>query len=113
MSEPSEPQSQPEPVLTEAERRQQAILRCTRGALSNAQKALEREHLDLIRVIGNYTGGYCRFLPEICDFESARDYIACVLYGMGIEAITMDKGSKLLYGAQVALTAFRPLKEAR
>jgi hypothetical protein len=93
MSEPSEPQSQPEPVLTEAERRQQAILRCTKGALSKGQQALEREHVDLIRMIDNYMGGYCRHLPEICDYQSACDFIACVICGLGIEAISLERGT--------------------
>jgi hypothetical protein len=113
MTESLDPACQPEPALTEAERRQQVILRCTKQALSKAQKALEAEHFDLRRVLNNYMGGYCRYLPEVCDYESARDFIACVIYGMGIEAISMERGTKLLYGAQVALAAFRPHKEPR
>src|ERR1700722_11769043 len=110
MPEPTEPLEIEEGEETEAERRQQAIARCTRGGLSNAQKALEEKYLDLRKVINNYMGGYCRYLPEICDYESARDFIACVIYGMGIEAIAVERGTKLLYGAQVAVIAFRPSK---
>jgi hypothetical protein len=111
MSECSDPQGSSEPALSDAERRQQVILRCTKGGLSKAQKILEDGHTDLIRLISNYMGGYCRNLPEICDYESARDFIACVVYGMSIEAIAVERGTKLLYGAQVALAAFRPPRE--
>lgn len=113
MNQPSDPQGEPESAETPEDRRKQAILRCTQGALSKAQEALERKYQDLVITLDNYRGGYCRYLPEICDYESARDFIACVVYGMGIEAIGMERGTKLLYGAQVALTAFRPPRETK
>lgn len=102
-----------QPSLTAQERRLQAIRRCTEGALSSAQKALEDKHMsmDLRRLLNNYMGGFRRYLPEICDYESACDFIACVAYGMSIEAIAIPSGTKLLYAGQVAVSALRPRKE--
>jgi hypothetical protein len=113
MNESSEPKNSSDSESALIDRRQQAILRCTREALSSAQQALENKHLDLKRLISNYMGGYCRYLPEICDYESTRDFIACVVYGMAIEAVCLDRGTKLLYGAQIALSAFRPPTKAK
>ena len=108
MNEPESDQTS----ATPQERRLQAIRRCTEGALSRAQQALEDKHLslDLRRLLDNYMGGFKRYLPEICDYETACDFIACVAYGMSIEAIDMTRGTKLLYAAQVAVSAFRPGK---
>lgn len=107
-----EQQDSIEQALTPAERRMQAIARCTEESLSKAQQKLEDKHLtpDLRRLIDNYRGGYKRYLPEICDLESALDYLACVIYGMNIEAIDIETGTKLVYAAQVAPYAFRPVK---
>jgi hypothetical protein len=74
MSDCSEPLGSTEPAQSDAARRQSAIERCCRCALSKSQATLEK--------------GYD-------------------------EAISMDRGSKLLYGAQVALAAFRPPKETK
>jgi hypothetical protein len=49
--------------------------------------------------------GYCMHLPRLNDAASIRDFIACVVYGMAIGAIPSSEGTRLLYGAQVALAA--------
>ena len=48
---------------------------------------------------------YCNSLPRLNDSDSIRDFIACVVHGMAINAIPSTEGTKLLYGAQVAQTA--------
>jgi hypothetical protein len=48
---------------------------------------------------------YCTAMPRLADPESIREYIACVVHGMGIGAIPTAEGTRLLYGAQVAHSA--------
>jgi hypothetical protein len=104
-----------QPPQSPQERRLNAIRLCFSRALNKAQQAIEDKHMkpDLRNYLENYMGGYCRYLPEICDIESARDFIACVTYGMSVEAINLERGTKLLYAAQVALSAFRPGKDEK
>lgn len=112
MSEPAQQNDSAQPSIPPQQRRLDAIRRCTEGALSSAQQYLEDKYLnpDLRRLLDNYMGGYKRYLPEICDFESACDFIACVTYGLSIEAITLERGTKLLYAGQIAVNALRPAK---
>jgi hypothetical protein len=57
-------------------------------------------------IIAGQTAGkaYRRALPPLSGQENIRDFIACVAYGMLIEAIDEKTGPKLLYAAQVAHT---------
>jgi hypothetical protein len=48
---------------------------------------------------------YCTAMPRLADSESIREFIACVVHGMGIGAIPSAEGTRLLYGAQVAHSA--------
>jgi hypothetical protein len=48
---------------------------------------------------------YCALLPRLSDSDSVRDFIACVVHGMAIGAIPSTEGTRLLYGAQVAIGA--------
>ena len=104
-----------QPSQNPQERRIEAIRLCFTRALNKTQQAIEDKHMkpDLRCYLENYKSGYCRYLPEICDIESARDFIACVTYGMSVEAINLERGTKLLYAAQVAITAFRPGKDEK
>lgn len=113
MSDSSQQNNSSQPPSTPQQRRLEAIRRCTEGALSSAQKCLEDKYMSpsLSRVLDNYMGGFKRYLPEICDYETACDFIACVAYGMSIEAISLVSGSKLLYAGQIAVSALRPPRE--
>ena len=44
-------------------------------------------------------------LPPLSGYQNICDFIACVSYGILLGAIKPDMGTKLLYGAQVALGA--------
>jgi len=44
-------------------------------------------------------------LPSLSGYQNICDFIACVGYGILLGAIKPDTGTKLLYGAQVALGA--------
>lgn len=46
-------------------------------------------------------------MPTLSAYENIRDFIACVVNAMLIGAIEDNQGTKLLYGAQVALTTVR------
>ncbi len=46
-------------------------------------------------------------MPALDGVQNVRDFIACVAYGMLIEAISGSDGARLLYAAQVAQTALR------
>jgi len=46
-------------------------------------------------------------MPPLSGYENIRDFIACVVNAMLIGAIDDNQGTKLLYGAQVALTTLR------
>ena len=46
-------------------------------------------------------------MPPLSGYENIRDFIACVANAMLIGAIADDKGTKLLYAAQIALTTVR------
>lgn len=86
MNDNEQPDSDVQP-LRPAERRRQAIARCTEEALSKAQHKLEDKYMN----VG---------LRRVID-------------GMNIEAISIETGIKLVYAAQVALHAFRPPKHEK
>jgi hypothetical protein len=46
-------------------------------------------------------------MPSLSGYENIRDFIACVVNAMLIGAVEDNQGTKLLYGAQVALTTVR------
>ena len=54
---------------------------------------------------------YRSLMPQPTTREAIQDYIACVLHGIAIEAIDKGTGTKLLYGAQIAIAALP--KEAK
>jgi len=46
-------------------------------------------------------------MPDLCGYESIRDFIACTTHGMLIGVIDPMRAAKFLYAAQVAIGAFR------
>jgi hypothetical protein len=46
-------------------------------------------------------------LPPLCGYQGISDFIACVAYGMAIDAIQDSSGDRLLHAAQVALATLR------
>ena len=56
---------------------------------------------------------YAASLPKLSNADCIRDYIACVVHGMGIGAILSAEGARLLYGAQVAHSALPGGKKRR
>ena len=57
---------------------------------------------------------YRSIMPQPTTREAIQDYIACVLHGIAIKAIDEGTGTKLLYGAQIAIAALpKEAKEKR
>lgn len=50
---------------------------------------------------------YLKAMPNFLDYESIRDFIACVAYGMINGAIHPISDPKYFYAAQVAVSALR------
>jgi hypothetical protein len=48
---------------------------------------------------------YRNLMPPLSDKESIRDFVACVAHGLLIKAIEDSSVGKLIYAAQVALSA--------
>jgi len=48
---------------------------------------------------------YCSALPVLFDQDGIRNFISCVAHGILIGAIPEEKASRLLYAAQVAISA--------
>jgi hypothetical protein len=53
---------------------------------------------------------YRAAMPQLSNRKAVIDFIACVVHGMAIGAIPGAQGTQLLYGAQVANSAFPPRK---
>jgi hypothetical protein len=60
---------------------------------------------------------YCSALPVLFDQDGIRNFISCVAHGVLIKAIDEDVSGRLLYAAQVAITALprqpKPAKPAK
>ena len=50
---------------------------------------------------------FCDAMPPLCGYENIRDFVACIAHAMVIGAMREDHGAKLLYAAQVSLSALR------
>jgi hypothetical protein len=54
---------------------------------------------------------YCESLPKLSSRDEVTDFIACVVHGMALDIIPGPEGTRLLYGAQVALGSLAPRKK--
>ena len=77
---------------------------CCGTYLAMTQQLTEKKvREDEVSRIGK--AAYCSVMPRLSDPESIREFIACVVHGMGIGVIPSAEGARLLYGAQVAYSA--------
>ena len=86
-----------------------ALMRCSKAfttAHRNAQKLGKSARES--REMGVYA--YKLNMPTMTTHDGVVQAIACIVAGMNLDIITGAEGSKLLYAAQVALSA---LREAR
>ena len=69
-----------------------------------------RQNIELMKAIHKMqemdpSSAYQQAMPTPVGREAIQDYIACVLHGVSIGAIDSEVSPRLLYGAQVALSA--------
>lgn len=72
--------------------------RSTRAASLKAGKSEYRSEVDAVK-------SYLAAMPPLAGYQNICDFIACVGYGMVIEVVEQGASGKLLYAAQVALSA--------
>jgi hypothetical protein len=83
-----------------------AVARCL-SAWAGAYKAERAKHKSNFEASQVAEKAYRDTMPPLSGYENIRDFIACVANAMLIGAIADDKGTKLLYAAQIALTTVR------
>ena len=66
-----------------------------------AKAAANRETIDAA------TAAYRYAMPDPSTRQGLKDYIACVLHGMTVDAISRHEGAALLAGARIALAGHR------
>ena len=74
------------------------ILAYSRARLRDQSNACAKEQARM---------AYRLAMPTLTAGKDARDFVACVTFGIVLETIRPDEGSKLLYAAQVANSASR------
>ena len=83
-----------------------AIRRCC-AAWQRAQKAYfeesEDRYKDPVRAAEAAGRAYCNAMPVLAGEDGIRDFIACAAHGILIETIPQERGTQLIYAAQVAL----------
>jgi hypothetical protein len=97
------PSEASEPIAASAN---PAVARCM-NAWENAYHAEFAKCEDEEDASEEAQNAYRDAMPPLSGYENIRDFIACVVNAMLIGAIEDNQGTKLLYGAQVALTTVR------
>ena len=81
-----------------------AVARCCMAYLYKLED-LTSQDKDLSHCMDQAQKIYRNTMPPLSGAENIRDFIACVAYGLLIQAINTDESTKLLYAAQVAYSA--------
>jgi hypothetical protein len=92
-----------------------AVARCCAALRRVALADLKEDEYCYTEILShNARQAYSNLLPPLDSYQNICDFVACVTFGMAIQAISEDSASKLLYGAQVAFnTIGRPPKTAK
>jgi len=109
----NDPSTPPSPTLApnparDATSAKAALRRCN-AAYQRAHKAFlqqEAQHNPFAMIGAPVAAGkaYCDATPVLVGEEGIRDFLACTAHGVLIDAIPQNKGSQLIYAAQVALS---------
>jgi hypothetical protein len=83
-----------------------AVARCL-NAWARANKAERAKGKSKFDASEEADRAYRRTMPPLAGQENIRDFIACVTHAMIVHIFSDDKGTKLLYAAQVAHTTNR------
>jgi hypothetical protein len=98
---PGSAQDLPSPAL-----KNPAVARCC-DAWESAFQAESKKCGNQYGARSEANTAYRKAMPPLSGHQGVSDFIACVTYGMLIEAIRNEDASKLLYAAQVALSSTR------
>jgi hypothetical protein len=83
-----------------------AVVHCCE-AYSRARKAALAQGKGNIFAVIAGDQAYRNAMPQLSDYESIRDFIACTAHAIATDVIVGPLGPRLLYAAQVALSAVR------
>jgi hypothetical protein len=83
-----------------------AISRCL-DAWNRAYQANLAKGKGKATAMVNADQAYQQAMPPLSSHQNIRDFIACIAHGVLIHAVSLDCSAKLLYAAQVALSALR------
>jgi hypothetical protein len=84
-----------------------AIARCS-AAGNHAYLQTKRKKNGQYLAAAAARKAFSKALPPLDSPENLRDFIACVTYGMSIQAIDGEDGAGLLSAARVARAVYRP-----
>jgi len=98
---PGSAQDRQDPAL-----KNRAVARCCHAWESAFQAELKKRGNEY-EARSEAKTAYRKAMPPLSGHQGISDFIACVTYGMLIEAIPNEDASKLLYAAQVALSSTR------
>jgi hypothetical protein len=85
-----------------------AIRRCCQAWYS-AFRAAQVANTNPVSVRMRANEAYRYAMPPLTSTENVRDFVACVVHGMMVGAIVDERGTRWLYAAQVAASAFRAM----
>jgi hypothetical protein len=94
------------PVQPKAPTRNPAVEHCCQARQAAIEQAVTLG-LEKHKVKDAGEDAYLKAMPNFLDYESIRDFIACVAYGMINGAIHPIEAPKYFYAAQVATGALR------
>jgi hypothetical protein len=103
------PDADPQPSAEPLSVAGPAIARC-RDAWQKAhdlymeKNARKDGSLAKFRAAEQAAAAYRAAMPKLASWSGIRDFIACVAYGLLIDAIPPDRSGQLLYAAQTALS---------
>ncbi|HUX44245.1 MAG TPA: hypothetical protein VMV57_05800 [Terracidiphilus sp.] len=83
-----------------------AVAHCLHAFRTVYKTELTRGELDF-RALQRAGSAFRNAMPPLDDHHNIRNFIACVAQGILLGAVDVRQSSKLLYAAQVALSAIR------
>ena len=86
--------------------RNPAAVRCWNAYCAGLKDALAKGVKDYLAE-KHGKAAYSQAMPDLIGYDNIQNYVACVAKGLLLELFGNDEASRLLYAAQVALTACR------
>jgi hypothetical protein len=83
-----------------------AVARC-QAAWLHAKKVARTRRYTSYKTFSFANNAFSNAMPPLSTLESIRDFIACVAHGILIGVFSTEQSTRLLYAAQVAISAQR------